>query len=381
MLNRGSALKTKEQFFDEAEENGINIVFSAAPDGITTSSKSNIKDNKKAIELAKEVILQPNFSQENLEIVKKQLHEIVQNKPQSASLNANAELYKHLPYSANQKEFLTSLQTVTLADVMGLYKYIMENASSSCITGAPFDKHPELLTETATVLSDKIPEMKPFSAELFNTYIPISKSKIITEANERNQADIVQCYKFKTNGNISDMAKFSLLNTILGGNPNSRLFNDLRETQKLAYRVRSNLDYTGNTGVISLSIKTTTDNPAEGTDKLDNVAKSLKGFDKNILLMRTTKVTDNELESAKLYLKTKILDQAETSTGKVALLNKSIETPYGTKYTNLLLEEIDKITKEDIQAAANFVFCGEKITSIVASQKTLNHFFNKDKSN
>ena len=377
MLNRGSVFKSKEKFFDEAEENGINIGFTASADGITVCAKSDAKDLEKALKLAKEVILAPNFSQEEFELVKNQLSEAVKNKAPSAGINAQAELFKHLPYSANQKEFLNSLTNVTLNDVVGLYQYIMQNASSECITSAPFGKQPELLTKIATELSADIKQVKPNTTELFNTFMPIKENRIITEANERNQADIVKCYKFKTNGNVSDLAKFALLNTILGGNPNSRLFNDLREKQKLAYRVRSNVDYTGNTGVITLSIKTTTDNPAEGEGKLDNVKKSLMGFDKNILLMQKTQVTDDELESAKLYLKTKILDEAETGAGKVSLISKAKETPYGANYTNMLLEELDKVTKEDIRAAANYVFKDSAITSIVASQKTLDHFLGK----
>ena len=66
---------------------------------------------------------------------------------------------------------------------------------------------------------------------------------------------------------------FSLLNTILGGGPSSRLFNDLREQQKLAYRVESDIDYEGDTGIISLGIKTTTDNPSENIEQFDNVKK------------------------------------------------------------------------------------------------------------
>ena len=269
---------------------------------------------------------------------------------------------------------MASLETVTLDDVVGLYHYIMQNASAVCTVSAPFEKNPELATVINNSLSLDFPKMQEFKPEIFNSFLPIEKNKIIAQADARNQADVVKCYKFKTNSNISDLAKFELLNTILGGNPNSRLFTDLREKQKLAYRVRSNVEFVDNTGVMSLSFKTTTDNPQEGDDKLDNLKKSLKGFDLNTAKMQTELVSDEELESAKLYLKTKILDNTETSEGKNALLSKSKYTSYGIVFPNLLLAEIDKVTKEDIRATANYIFQNPSLTSIVASKKTLDHF-------
>ena len=108
--------------------------------------------------------------------------------------------------------------------------------------------------------------------------------------------------------------------------------------------------------------------------KLDNLKKSLKGFDVNTNKLQTELISDEELESAKLYLKTKILDNTETSNGKNSLLSKSKYTEYGISFPNLLLSEIDKVTKEDIKAAANYIFQNPSLTSIVASKKTLDHF-------
>ena len=44
--------------------------------------------------------------------------------------------------------------------------------------------------------------------------------------------------------NIKDLVTIRLMNLILGGNPSSRLFMDLREKEKLAYHVRSDYSKT-----------------------------------------------------------------------------------------------------------------------------------------
>lgn len=374
MLNRGTNLKSKEEFFNEAENNGINFSFSATPNEITVTTKSNYDAALKQLQLTKEVLFNPNLTQENFEFVKEQLKEIITAQPKTATLNAYSKMFKHLPYTASKEDFLESLKTLTLDDVKGLYVYILQNASGVCTVNAPFQKYENLINIFFSELSSNIPKMRLFEPQIFNTYIPIKKNTIIAQADQRNQADISKCFKFKTNGNIADLAKFSLLDIILGGTANSRLFNDLREKQKLAYRVRSNIDYIGNTGVMSLNIKTTTDDPNEAENKLNNLSKALKGFDKNINLLTTTLVTDEELDSAKLYLKTKILNEAETSSGQSDLLSKCKSTAYNINFANMLLDEIDKITKEDIKSAAQYIFLTPSLTSIVASQKTLDYF-------
>lgn len=376
MLNRGSTNKTQDEFFDKAETNGIDILFKATPSSISCDANASAKDTNTALELAKEVLLTPRLTQDNFDFAKEEIKNIVIKQPKSALSNATEELFKHLPYSASRDTLLDSLEDITLDDVKGLYSYLLKNASTTCVASAPFEKNPELTTLFNSSLSTNYPIMKEFKPDEFDAFLPLNKNKIIAQAEQRNQADVVKCYKFKTNSNISDIAKFEILNTILGGNPNSRLFTDLREKQKLAYRVRSHVDFMDKTGVLTLSIKTTTDNPLEGNNKLDNLKKSLKGFDTNTAKMQNELVTDEELESAKLYLKTKILDNAETSSGKNSLLNKSKHTAYGIDFPNLLLEEIDKITKDDIKATANYIFQNPSLTSIVASQKTLDYFKN-----
>lgn len=374
MLNRGSLNKSQAEFYDEVYAKGINIMFKATPSSLSCSSNLNVEDTKDALNLAKEVLLTPRLTQDNFDFAKEEIKEIVSKQQKSAISNATEELFKHLPYAASRDTLVNSIDSVTLEDVKGLYFYILQNASATCVSSAPFKSHPELTSVFNNSFSDGYPIMKEFKPDSFDAFLPMDKNKIIAQVDERNQADVVKCYKFKTNSNISDLAKFELLNTILGGNPNSRLFTDLREKQKLAYRVRSNVDVMDNTGVMTLSIKTTTDNPLEGNDKLDNLKKSLKGFDFNTNKIQTELVSDEELDSAKLYLKTKILDNIETGESKNALLSKSKYSVYGINFANLLLAEIDKVTKEDIKAAATYIFQNPSLTSIVASKKTLEHF-------
>jgi len=218
--------------------------------------------------------------------------------------------------------------------------------------------------------------LKPAKPELFNGYVPVhGKNVVIQEAN-RSQAEIQMGYKFKNNNNLKDGVTFNLMNTILGGTPSSRLFLDLREKQKLAYHVSSNLKSFDNSGMLSLYIKTTTDDVPAGVLTYDNLQKSIEGFKAHIEKLTKENVTEDELESAKLHLKNRILNGSELTYGKNASIMSGLNSAYGISKDNQALELIDKITVEDIKACANYVFSTDPTISVVATKNTIEK--NKD---
>ena len=172
-------------------------------------------------------------------------------------------------------------------------------------------------------------------------------------------------------GNIEDEAKFELVHTILGGSSNARLFSDLREKQNLAYAVSSNIQSFGNTGILTMQIQTTTDDKSANVQSFDNVQKSLDGFKKHKDLLCNELVSDEELASAKMRLKQKIIGQCQNPLSENDLLAMNALEPFGIKRIDKYVEAIDKITKEDIKQAANFIFSHNPTTSILASPETI----------
>lgn len=373
MLNEGSLSKDSSTFFESINKNGIDIQFSASHNGITADIEALGTDIPFTIDLAKEVLTQPRLNQDTLNSAKKAIEDVVQNIEKIAEEPALKEIFPELTEFATKEEILKSINTITLNDIYEYYNFIKQNAMAKAIVTAPIDKNPEIENAVLTKLTVGLREFKPFKAETHQIFQPIKENKIFTQSEQRNQADIVQIFNFKTNYNPKDTLTFSLLNNILGGSSSSRLFNDLRETQKLAYRVESNLDYRGDCGVIALKIKTTTDNPSENVQQFENVEKSLKGFAKHIDILKNELVTQEELNAAKLKFKTGLLNSFETSFSQTNLLSNAKSNFSGINSINEKLELIDQITPEDIRNAAKYVFAGKSIVSILASQKTLDN--------
>ena len=94
-------------------------------------------------------------------------------------------------------------------------------------------------------------------------------------------------------------------------------------------------------------------------------------FKKHTDLLMTEYVTDEELEAAKMRLKQNITGQCQNPLSETSLIAMNILEPYGIRRIDKYYEDIDKITKEDIRHAANYVFSHNPTISILASEDTI----------
>lgn len=377
MLNEGSKTKNYETFYKDVHKAGMTLKFEADFQTISANAECLAYDLPMAIDLMKEVFEEPRLNEKSLSYAKKLVREAVLNSDNSANEYALRELFPNRPEYSTKEELLSTIESTTLSDVEGLFEYIKNNSVSKGVFTAPVGQKPQLEQAVVQKLSNSVHNFKPFSVQVFDSYTPVQKDVVITNSMPRNQADIVQGFKFKTNLNPKDQAVFRLLNTILGDGPSSRLFNDLREQQKLAYRVESNIDTDGNTGLLTLGIKTTTDDKVAGVQQFDNVQKSLDGFKKHIELLKNELVRPEELAAAKLRVKTKLLNSIESSTSQTTVLNNSKDSYLGLNCLNENLKLVDTITAQDIQNAAKYIFNSPSVTSILASEDTIKYFNNK----
>ena len=244
----------------------------------------------------------------------------------------------------------------------------MNNSQGNIIVTAPFNKYPNLKATVFNEISG-FDNVQPNKVYIRDNYKPIKETKVLIDTDTKNQAEIIEAYKFKNSYNIKDEVAINLLNKILGGTSSSRLFNDLREKQQLAYHVGSSVSYFDNTGILILNIGTTTENKETNEISYDNVQKSINGFNKHINRIKTEKVSQEELQAAKLSYKNALLSNSETNVDKTEAI--SINSFYGPLTINEILKVIDEITVDDIYNAANYVLAGKPTYSILATENTL----------
>ena len=373
MLNRGTISKDLRTFADEKDKNNITSGVVAKDDFIIFRATTNSKHLKDGLNLVLENLQQPRLTQEEFEAAKKKVYDNYVYSEKSASDKLQRELYPQLKIAQTNEEEINTLQNVNLARIQSIYNTLISNSQITATMMAPTTQNPALKDDFINTVGTRLVSQAHFTPRLDNTYSPNTKPVILTQEDNRAQAEIIQAYKYKVTGNVNDDVKTEVLATILGGGMTSRLFSDLREKQHLAYHVGASQSGLGNTGIMKLSIGTTTDDPNDPINTHANIKKSLDGFKKHVDLLKTTKVSEEELENAKRSLKNDYLNSLETSDNKVCAISAYHASPYGKDYDKKYLEALDKITAEDIQSAAQYVFENPPITSILASKKTLDN--------
>ena len=374
LLDRGSCFRNNDTYKAFLNSKDIGLSFHIGTDGLSVSSIFQDENTNDILPLIKEILTYPNFTQTEFDRAKQIVRDSIISESVSPYDKLQQELFPAIKKYASKEERLKQLEALTLTDIQNVYSKLISTSQASATITAPFEQKPYLKDIFNNELSIGLPVFKPFTkqkGDSYKIYSPNTEAKILTAVEDNSQADICQAYKFKKTKNINDIAKIELLNIILGGGMSSRLFTDLRENKKLAYSVGSATLNEKDTDSIILHIGTTTDSPNPNEGSPENLTKALNGFQENINKLKTENVSAKELEDAKTKYKTQILNSFETSTDKTSSFSASKYSPYDINYWSKIFDAIDNVTVDDIRSAANFVFANPPITSIVASQNTL----------
>ena len=131
---------------------------------------------------------------------------------------------------------------------------------------------------------------------------------------------------------------YSLLNTILGGNMSSRLFQEIRERRGLAYSVFSFISSYADTGMFGAYV---------GVEP-KNAYEAIRLILKEIQKLKKTKVGSGELHDAKEYTKGSLMLSSESNDNQMVRLAQN--QTYFNDYVPLqtIISEIDAVSQNDI---------------------------------
>jgi len=142
-----------------------------------------------------------------------------------------------------------------------------------------------------------------------------------------------------------------LLDTILGGNMTSRLFEEIREKRGLAYEIRSTIHPLADTGsfVISAGIA------------LDNLSETVKLILKELERIKQEDVSDLELLQAKDYCRGQLLLSLEATSSCMHWLGEHELTLAKIPTPEEVIAKIDAVTNSDIKRIAGELFTNENL--------------------
>ena len=369
MFKRGSEYKNQSEVEKYKELNGITAEVSVNDKSIKITADC-LEDNvEKTLSLMNELLYHPKLTRSDFNDAKKYIKDALLASQKDANSNLLDNLYPG--YFPTEAQMLKTIDSLKFEDVTSFYNDLLKSASSYFAATIPMKKNPNIAQKVIEYQNVPNITFKESTPKLTPIFEENPEPNVIYDTDDLNQAQIYKSYKFPLSGNIEDEVKFELVNTILGAAPSARLFSDLRDKQNLAYSVSSTIESFENTGILTLKIQTTTDNKKAGVQSFDNVEKSLEGFKKHTESLCKEYVSDDELASAKMILKQNIIGAFQNPLDENGLIMMNMLEPYGIKRIDKYIEAIDKVTKEDIKKASNFIFSKNPTISILASKDTI----------
>jgi predicted Zn-dependent peptidase len=146
-----------------------------------------------------------------------------------------------------------------------------------------------------------------------------------------------------------------ILNTLLGGGMSSRLFQNIRERQGLAYAIYSDLNPYRDTGCLSVYA---------GTSR-ESAVKVVQCVVSEFRKLKAERVPDEELRRSKDQLKGSLMLSLESSTARMS--NLARQEMYFDRFFSMdeLLQKIEAVTADELQELAREFFHTESIAVTV----------------
>ena len=348
MIGNGTQSISKEDFIEEVDFMGasLNITGSGAFAG------SLKRYFPRVLKLMSQAVLEPLFTQEEFDNQKNLIKESLKTSEKDVSTAAN-RVQNFITYGANHPngEFISqaSLDKASFNDAIDFYNNFSSpnNAYLVILGDIEFEEIKLMVTdlfsswESKEVVTSSFPEPKnPDETEVIFVDMPNGVQSVVTVINS-----------IDFNKKEPDYFPALVATRILGGGGAGRLFNNLREDKGWTYGSYSSISESYKTKGLVLAQAQVKN---EVTDSA--AVELLIELDK----MRNKLVTDEELMSTKAKYTGNFVMSLENPATIAGFARNIITQDLPEDYYNSFLENINNVTKEDVQNAAQTYFSPNK---------------------
>lgn len=352
------------------EDQGISLEYDANAQEIYTELNGSSDKTIEMLGYATGILMRPNLVPEDFDRIKKNIINYRKNEPKKGNFESTPskvynEWIKGSPYILGAG----SINDLEFVDVKNLHQQILQNAQGTVFITIPQEKLKDVKSEIFKQLMT-IPTLKPRDyAAILNKYKPkpIEKNKIFTEEKNNNKIEIEKIFKIVESGNIKDRAGLMILNNVLGGREQSKLFKLLRNEDRLTYGAYSYFNHDESTGNIAKITLATT---VSSGDK-NNLKKVIEGYNKCTNELINKQISQDEIDKAKAALKSKLLCKLESSEDRNLAISSNYNSFYGIMHQQALLDAIEKMTPEYVQDLAKYYLTQPYLMSVVGNKDAI----------
>jgi zinc protease len=344
-LMRGTQSRTFAEIYETIESNGASMDIDAAGHTTPFGAKSLAEDLPMMLDLLSDVMRHPTFPEDHVEKVRGEMLTALAIKADNTGRMASQAFYELAypdhPYSVSPDGYPETVQAIGRKDIADFQaQYVGPRGAIVVVVGAV--RAEDAVSQVREALGDWEKADQPDPPT-------VPPAPALDEARERfvtipgkSQADIVLGFPGPPR-RAEDFLAANLANNILGVfGMMGRLGDNVREKQGLAYYVYSKL-----TGGIGPGPWTA----IAGVDPA-NTGRAIDGIRAEIRRIVDEPVADEELNDVKSFVKGRLVLTLETNDGVASSLLAMEMHDLGLDYLRRYASEIDAITVEAVQAAA-----------------------------
>ena len=345
------------------EENGIKISPIAKGDSFSIATKYTKIEVDIALDIFTEVAKNASFDAYDIERVKDdKLYSIKKQKNTTDAVafdEYKTAIWENTPFGNTGKILEKTIPTIQREDIISFYQNLFPAENTVITINGNVDEQ-KFINYFSELLKNSGKEEIKLS-QYKSKYKKLTDCKKIKVNRESETAWLILGWHTDGFLNEKDWASLQIINSILGSGMSSRLFNQLRNEQSLAYQVGSSFTSTTNRGIFSLYIAT---NP-----NTTEIAKN--GLFKEINKLKTEFITDKELSEAKDKILGNFVLSMETNMDKASVLNALEITERGYTYIGRYPQLINSITVQDIIKTANKYFNDKFVFTMVGPKQSI----------
>ena len=345
LLMRGTHKRSFDEIFEELESAGAGVSFGGARHTSGFSGHSLVEDFDLILDVIDESLRRPTFPAEQIERLRGQIVTGLQmranNTRQMAWLSYYETAYQGHPYSRAVGGYLDSIGNMNRADIVDFYDryYGPRNMIIGVVGAISADDVLRKLEPVFGEWRNDHQQITPLSPDIER---PMGLQRRHVPMPEKHQADIVLGLPGPRRS-APDYLDASVMNTILGVfGMMGRIGQNVREEQGLAYYASSRLE--GGLGPGSW-------NASAGVAP-DKVEQAIESIRHEIRRMIDEPVTAEELADSLAYRTGSLPMSLETNSGLVDIITDMELYGLGLDYLHRYKDEINAITVERIQNAA-----------------------------
>lgn len=324
------------EFMASAVESGIG------PDMGTVSMSSLTRNLDRTLRIFCDVLLRPDFSPKRVDLARKQMIEGLRRQNDDPKGIAEREIIRaiYAGHPLGMVPTFASANAITRQDMIDFHRRFFRPDTMILAVSGNFDRT-ALLKELNAVFGKPAKTAVPALPDIPQPTADL-RPEVLYAKKEVNQT-VIRMGQLGITKQDPDLYALRVLDYILGGSFTSRLTMEIRTNQGLAYNVDSRFDVGRR---FSGTFIARTETKAESTGRVITLMKDI------IAGMTKAPVSDQELKAAKQYIINSFIFGFTTPDSVVIQRARLEFYGYPAGYLENYRDNIARVTKEDVLAAA-----------------------------